>query len=126
LKTLLLLTMVFILGRSAANAQWMPVSDSNLICEVNVICELNETQLTKVKPIVNSFERKRDNIYNKYGNNPVKLKTAVRKNRWDYETSLIGILTPEQMGLIKAFDQLHPEFMSGAYKRKNTTLITKE
>jgi hypothetical protein len=36
----------------------------------------------------------------------------VKQNKWDYETALIGILNPSQMGLLKVFDQRNTELMT--------------
>lgn len=113
MKTLILAIGIFITCTSFVNAQEQSGSAVTLIEKLKEICNLTPDQLTKVQLIVADFEKIRDDNYQKYHSNPDALNKAVRKNRWDYETKLIGILTPEQMGTLKAFDQRNPGLMNG-------------
>jgi hypothetical protein len=84
----------------------------NITDELKDLCNLSPEQLAKVDPIVSDFEKNRDEIYKKCRHNPTLLAKMVKKNRWDYEVSLIGTLNPSQMGLLKVFDQRNPELMT--------------
>ncbi len=88
------------------------VYEINITDELKDLCNLSPEQLAKVDPIVSDFEKNRDEIYKKYRHNPTLLAKMVKKNRWDYEVSLIGTLNPSQMGLLKVFDQRNPELMT--------------
>ena len=116
MKTLLITLSLFACGIRFASAQEQTTTDLTLTEQLKKLCDLSPEQIAKVQPIVNDFEKKRDYIYKRDLNNPILLTKEVKKNRWDYEVSLIGILTPEQMGLLKAFDQLNTPIMTGALK----------
>lgn len=93
------------------NAQKQTNYRVNITNELKQLCTLTPIQVIKVEPIVAGFEKRRDSIYNRYQHNPARLQKAVEQNRWDYETNLIGVITPSQMGLVKAFDQRNPQLM---------------
>lgn len=116
MKKLLLTICLFLSGIGLASAQEQTVSVNSLIDQLTDLCTLSPEQIAKVEPLVTLFENKRDKTYKKYRHNLTRLTKAVKKNRWDYEVSLIGILTPEQMGLVKAFDQLNKPIMTGNCK----------
>lgn len=113
MKRIILTIAIILLGLEFSNAQKKTDCDSKLIGQLIEVCDLTPAQIAKVKPIVINFERKRDDTYQKYHLDPAILNKEVRKNRWNYEVSLIGILTPEQMGVLKAFDQQNPPIMTG-------------
>lgn len=100
------------LSSTAIDAQKQTNYRVNITNELKQLCTLTPAQVIKVEPIVSGFEKKRDSIYNRYQHNPARLQKAVVQNRWDYETTLIGVITPYQMGLLKAFDQRNPELMT--------------
>ncbi len=113
MKTLISTISLVLLGLGIVKAQDKSSSEVTLTEKVKQTCNLTPEQVTKVQPIIADFEKTRDDSYQKYRSNPDALSKAVRKNRWDYETKLIGILTPEQMGTLKAFDQRNPGLMKG-------------
>ncbi len=113
MKTLLLTLTVFLSGIAISNAQQQTTSEATLTDQLTKLCELSPDQIALVQPLVTTFEQKRDETYKKYHNSPEELKKAVKQNKWDYEVSMIGKLTPEQMGLLKAFDQLNTPLMTG-------------
>ncbi len=96
-----------------SNAQDTVLSKLNLTNQITEVCDLSPGQVAKVKPIVIGFEKKRDATYKKHHADNSTLNKEAKKNRWDYEVSLIGLLTPEQMGLLKAFDEANPPLMTG-------------
>lgn len=114
MKTLLLSISLFLYGTGITSAQQEVASKANLTEEVRTLCNLTPDQVAKVQVLVEIFEKKRDEIYNSYSNNLLELKHATKQNVRNYEIWLIGILTPEQMGLVKAFDQLNMELLSGS------------
>jgi len=116
MKKLLLTLSLFLCGIGFSNAQQQAASSNTLIDQLKDLCSLSPEQIVKVEPIVNDFEKKRDETYKKYQHNTPVLTKEAKRNRWDYEVSLIGILTPEQMGLLKAFDQLNTPIMMGNVK----------
>ena len=111
-KTVVIFFGIFLCNIGNTNAQEKTCSEINLTDELTELCELTPAQIIKVQPIITDFEKKRDDTYKKYRHNQTMLNKEVQKNRWDYETSLIGILTPSQMGLLKAFDQRNPRIMT--------------
>jgi hypothetical protein len=116
MKTLLLTISLLLCGIKFANAQAQTAPTNTLLDQLNILCTLSPEQIAKIEPIVIGFLKRRDETYRKYKNNSAELNRQVKKNRWDYEVSLIGILTPEQMGLLKAFDQLNMPIMTGNCK----------
>jgi hypothetical protein len=112
MKTLMFSIALLMGGIMIAAAQEQPTTNINLTGQLQELCSLSPEQVAKVKPIVAAFEQKRDDSYKEYHTNPSALSVVVQQNRWNYETALIGILTPAQMGLLKAFDQLNPQIMT--------------
>ena len=112
MKRLLLILAGFLLGIGFCNTQKQICSKVNLTEELKELCSLTPEQVVKAKPIIVEFERKRDLTYRKYRCHPLALNKAVTKNRWNYETALVGILTPAQMGLVKAFDRKNLDVMT--------------
>jgi hypothetical protein len=117
MKTLIIAISIFLSGIGIGYAQEQIATNINLTDELKELCNLTPEQVAKVQPIVSDFEKKRDDTYKKYCHNRPLLNKAVTKNRWNFETKLIGILTPSQMGLLKAFDQRNPGIMTSASKR---------
>jgi hypothetical protein len=113
MKTLLLSISLFLYGTGTTSAQQQDAPKANLTEEVRTLCNLTPEQVAKVQVLVGIFEKKRDETYNTYSDNLLELKHAAKQNIRTYEIWLIGILTPEQMGLVKAFDQLNMELLSG-------------
>jgi len=114
-KLSLTLAAVVFAGLATMKAQSVTTTTPvNLADEVNELCVLTPDQVGKVNQIVANFVTLRDQTYAKYHRSPSMLSSAVAKNRWDYETNLIGVLNAEQMGLLKAFDQLNPQLMTCA------------
>lgn len=97
---------------SIVNAQQQNNYRVNLVNEIKQLCTLTPAEVIKVQPIIKSFEKSRDSIYCIYHNAPSVLKMEVNQNKWHYETNLIGVITPSQMGLLKAFDQSNPDLMT--------------
>lgn len=97
---------------STVNAQKQTNYRVNITNELMQLCTLTPAQVVKIGPVVADFEKRRDSIYNKYHYSPGRLQKAVELNRWNYETTLIGMITPSQMGLVKAFDQRNPQLMT--------------
>jgi len=95
-----------------ANAQQKQTDKVNLTEQIKELCTLTPTQVNKVQPIVTGFQKRRDSLYTMYHSNAAVLKMEVNQNKWQYETSLIGIITPSQMGLVKVFDQNNPDLMT--------------
>ncbi len=114
MKLLLLSILLFFCGIGISAAQNEASSSVNLTNELKNLCKLSAEQTDKVQGIVSGFEKKRDETYRKYRHNLAELKKYVKQNRWDYEISLIGILNPSQMGLLKVFDQRNPDLMMHA------------
>lgn len=112
MKTFILSFSIFFIGIGNTYAQKQSRSQANLTMELQTLCNLTQEQVEKIKPIIADFEKKRDMTYWKYYYHPAALSKAVSKNEWDYETRLIGILTPSQMGLVKAFDRKNPVLMT--------------
>jgi hypothetical protein len=83
------------------------------------LCSLTPEQVTKVQPIIADFEKKRDSIYTMYRYSQVALTYEANQNRRSYETNLIGILNPSQMGLVKAFDSKNPQAMTHSCQEVN-------
>jgi len=117
MKKAILLLSILMCGIGFSNAQEQSTIESKLTDQITELCDLSPEQVAKVKPLVTDFEKKRDDTYKKYHHNPTALNKEVKKNKWDYEVSLIGILTPEQMGLLKAFDQQNPPVMIGGMRK---------
>ncbi len=103
MKSVIIAITIFLFGTGISHAQMQKCSKVNLTEELKDLCSLTPEQVAKAKPIITGFERKRDLSYRKYRGHPRALSKAVTKNRWDYETALVGILTPTQMGLLKGF-----------------------
>jgi hypothetical protein len=113
MRKFLLTSLILLSGLGISYAQEQSGSGPNLTDEIKDLCDLTPDQVAQVQPIVADFEAKRDASYKKYRHDKVELAKEVKKNRWDYEVALIGILNPEQMGLLKAFDQRNKELMTG-------------
>jgi len=95
-----------------ATAQTQPKYKIDITHEIQKLCSLTAEQVAQVAPVVAAFEEKREAIYLKYRYNPAQLTACVKKNRFEYETNLIGILTPSQMGLLKVFDERNMGLMT--------------
>ncbi len=117
MKNQLLTISIFLCGIVASSGQQQTNPQSILTNEITELCDLSPEQVAKVQPIVANFEQKRDYTYRKFHHTPAVLTKEVKQNKWNYEFSLIGILTPEQMGLLKAFDQRNADLMSGSGTR---------
>jgi len=99
-------------GAITVNAQQKQTYKVNLTEQIKQLCGLTPEQINKVGPIIRSFEKRRDSLYSMYHTNASVLKMEVHQNKWQYETSLIGLITPSQMGLVKVFDQNNPDLMT--------------
>jgi hypothetical protein len=108
----LFLSCLLLASATLASGQQQNNYRVNLVNEVKQLCTLTPAQVIKVQPIIKSFEKSRDSIYSIYHNAPNTLKMEVNQNKWHYETNLIGVITPYQMGLLKAFDQSNPDLMT--------------
>jgi hypothetical protein len=113
LKTILLLTLLIFLSASGiAHAQHQTSACIDLNIEMTSLCKFTPEQATKILTIIADFEKKRDSIYTIYHYSQIALTYEAKENRRKYESNLIGILTPTQMGLIKAFDSKNPGIMT--------------
>ena len=112
MKPLIFTILIFLCGIGISQTQGQSASEIKLTEQLKSLCGLTPEQLAKAEPLITGFEKKRDDIYQKYQHNPTELKKQVKQNRWDYEISLIGVLNPSQMGLVKVFDQRNPELMA--------------
>lgn len=99
-------------GTGIITAQKQTSACINLNAEMKSLCDLTPEQEAKVRPIISQFEKKRDSIYSIYQYSETALTYEVKQNRFKYESKLIGVLSPTQMGLVKAFDSKNPEIMT--------------
>ncbi|HTB31170.1 MAG TPA: hypothetical protein VK808_04040 [Bacteroidia bacterium] len=119
MKTILVAIFLFLLGLPNSRAQQQTEECVDLSIEIKTLCHLAPVQKAKAQPIVVDFEKKRDSIYTIYRNNPEILHKEVMQNKWNYETHLTSVLTPTQMGLVKAFDQKNMEAMTHNCRKIN-------
>lgn len=76
---------------------------TKMLATLTAVCKLTPDQVTKVKPMIESYEKARAANKQKYTNDPDGLKVANKESRKNFKTQLKTVLTVDQMDKYKEY-----------------------
>ncbi len=109
MKKIILILAIVLTGIFSVNAQDQSSPTDRIIAQYTNVAQLTPEQVTKTRPMFDSFVATRKANKEKYANNPEGLKTANQTNKENLKAQLKTVLTAEQMEKIEEYQKIKKE-----------------
>jgi hypothetical protein len=105
MKKLILTFSLFVAAIFAVNAQDKTANRAaKIVDQINQVCALSQDQSSKLQPIAENYLKTRQANKLQYANDPEGRKNANKIANENYKMQLKGILSPEQIEKLKAYN----------------------